>query len=307
MLTIFSIPKPFAGHVAVIQRNAINSWYRLHPKCEMILFGDEVGTKETAAELNARYVPNITRNEYGTPLLDAIFAQAQQIASHRLICYVNADIILLSEFLEAVKRISFRRFLAAGQRWDVDLAEHWDFEHKDWEERLRRYVAAKGVLHPPWGLDYFVFPRDCSFGELPPFAVGRPGWDNWMIFRARKLGMPVVDIGRAVMVIHQNHAYGHVPEGKGETWEGPEADRNRELLGGQKQSFNLLDATHVMMSRAILPALGYKHLRRRWQTLPILIPRTRPLLRLLKVERGVFCSIARVLFCKIRRWMTSNN
>ena len=121
MLTIFSIPKPFVGHVGVIQRNAINSWRSLHPSCEIILFGDEPGTEETAAEIKAKYVPQIARNEYGTPLLDCVFAEVQQIASHNLICYVNADIILLSDFLEAIKRIRFWRFLAVGQRWDMDI------------------------------------------------------------------------------------------------------------------------------------------------------------------------------------------
>lgn len=30
MLTIFATPKPFQGHVGIIQRNAIGSWVRLH-------------------------------------------------------------------------------------------------------------------------------------------------------------------------------------------------------------------------------------------------------------------------------------
>lgn len=46
MLTIFSYPKPFKGHIDVIQRNAINSWTLLNPKPEIILACDEEGTKE---------------------------------------------------------------------------------------------------------------------------------------------------------------------------------------------------------------------------------------------------------------------
>ena len=41
MITIFSTPKPFRGHIGVIQRNALKSWTLLHPDVEMILFGDE--------------------------------------------------------------------------------------------------------------------------------------------------------------------------------------------------------------------------------------------------------------------------
>ena len=50
MLTIFAIPKPFQGHVSIIQRNAIQSWTKLHPDCEVILLGDEPGTGTVAAE-----------------------------------------------------------------------------------------------------------------------------------------------------------------------------------------------------------------------------------------------------------------
>lgn len=281
MLTIFSIPKPFLGDIEILQRNAIHSWWRLRPCSEIILCGGESGTEETAADFKAKWMPKISRNEYGTPLLNSVFQQVERIASNRLICYVNADIILLSDFVEAIQRIRFRRFLMVGQRWDIDITEAWDFERPDWEKRLRKFVAASGVLHPPAGSDYFVFPRDGVIGTFPPFAVGRPGWDNWFIYNARRLRVPVIDATRVVTVIHQNHDYSHVPNRRDETWEGPEADWNRQLIGGQDHIFTLLDSTHVMTSRALFPALGYEYLRRRWQTLPILVPGTRPVVQFL--------------------------
>ncbi len=50
MLTIFSIPKPFEGHIGIIQRNAIQSWIALSG-CEVILCADEYGTAEITYEL----------------------------------------------------------------------------------------------------------------------------------------------------------------------------------------------------------------------------------------------------------------
>jgi hypothetical protein len=49
MITLFSTPKPFVGHVGVIQRNAILSWQRLHPDVEIILVGEDAGTAEVCA------------------------------------------------------------------------------------------------------------------------------------------------------------------------------------------------------------------------------------------------------------------
>src|ERR1041384_2312036 len=102
MLTLYTIPKPFRDHIGVIQRNAIHSWTRLRPRCEIILFGDDAGVAAAAAELGVRHVPAIARNEYGTPLVSDVFAQAQRLATHELLCYINADIILTGDFLPAV-------------------------------------------------------------------------------------------------------------------------------------------------------------------------------------------------------------
>ena len=74
MLTIFTVPKPFDGHIGIIQRNAIQSWRCLRPACEVILCGDEPGTAETAAALGTDRIPAVDRNEFGTPLLSSVFA-----------------------------------------------------------------------------------------------------------------------------------------------------------------------------------------------------------------------------------------
>jgi len=264
LLTLFTIPKPFKGHIETIQRNAIQSWLQLRPACEIILLGNDEGTAEVAREFGVRHLPEVARNEFGTPLLNSIFERAQAAASHRLLCYVNADIILLSDFLPAVRCIPFRRFLMVGQRWDLDLDQPWDFDHSDWEGRLREYVYRRGNLHPPTGMDYFVFTRDL-WGTIPPFAIGRTTWDNWLIYGARVRGAAVVDATRAVMAIHQNHDYAHIPDGVEGAWKGPEAQHNLTLAGGYEHVFTLSDATWLLTPRWLVPALTREHLRRRWE------------------------------------------
>ena len=54
MLTLFTMPRLFRDHIAVIQRNAIRSWTLLRPRCEIILCGDDAGVASTAAELSVR-------------------------------------------------------------------------------------------------------------------------------------------------------------------------------------------------------------------------------------------------------------
>ena len=262
MLTVFSVPKPFAGHVGVIQRNAIRSWSVLHRDIEVVLCGDEPGTKDMASEVGATYLPHVSRNQYGTPLLNSVFEEAERASHSSLMCYVNADIVLLSDFIPAVRRIAFRRFLMVGQRWDVDLTASLDVARPDWQRALRTVVHERGTLHPPMGSDYFVFPTHSGLSALPPFAVGRPEWDNWFIYHARRQGVPVIDATRAVRAIHQNHGYGHVPQRRDDAWEGPEADMNRELVGGWDHVYTLADASHVLTPTWLLPAAGSA--MRRW-------------------------------------------
>jgi hypothetical protein len=272
MLTIFATPKPFRGHSAVIQRNAIRSWTLLRPACEVILMGDEEGTADIAAEFGVRHVAEVARNIHGTPLVSDLFKQAQQLSVHKILCYVNSDIILMSDFMQAIQRVVDRksRFLLAGQRWNLDVKEVFEFT-PDWEEKLRSEVRKTGELALPWAIDFFVFP--CGlFGEIPPFAIGRPRWDNWILYRARSIPVPLIDATPVVMAVHQNHDYSHHPQGQHGVWNGDEALTNEELAGGWSHTFTLNDATHLLTPQRLRLTCDRDHLLRHLDTLPILYP-----------------------------------
>lgn len=252
MITLFTIPKPFKGHIGIIQRNAIHSWALLHPECEVILFGDEEGTADVAKELNLHYVPEIARNEYGTPLVSDAFKKAQRLASNDLVCYINADIILLKDFILAVDRVSKKkRFLMVGQRWNLDLDRPLVF-NENWENDIRNLIRLKGQLNPKLGIDYFIFPRGL-LNDIPDFAVGRPYWDNWMIYNGRSSGFHVIDATEVVTAVHQNHDHSHIPQKVvGKVYEGPECGKNLSLAG--KKHYNLEHANYFLKKRWLRPA-----------------------------------------------------
>jgi hypothetical protein len=258
MLTLFAVPKPFQGHVGLIQRNAIQSWLSLRPACEIVLLGDDPGTSEAAAEFKVRHVPLVARNEYGTPLVDSIFYEGVKAAEHSLICYVNADIILKNDFLSAVRR-GFEtkpECLIVGQRWDIDIKETIDFSHP-WEEKLESFIR-NGQLHAHTGIDYFVFPRGL-YKKIPPFAIGRTAWDNWLIYDVRSRGIPVVDITEVATVIHQNHGYFHHPQEETDIWKGPEARRNLELARGYANIYTIKNANFKLTRTGIRRRLPIYH------------------------------------------------
>jgi hypothetical protein len=253
LLTIFSAPKPFTNpHIANIQRNAIRSWTRLGPEVEVLLLGDEIGLAEAAAELGVRCLTQVERNEKGTPLVSSMFELARQNSSAPLLCCVNADILLLPEIITMSRRTleQSKKFLMVGQRWDLDVPEPWDFSD-GWDARLRQAARQHGKLHKATGSDYFIFPRQC-FADMPKFAIGRAGWDNWMIYAGRSAGWPVIDASDAIMIVHQTHDYSHLPGGQPH-YKLPETFENVRLGGGKRAVFQLPDASHRLPGGLITP------------------------------------------------------
>jgi hypothetical protein len=290
MLTIFSAPKPFSSRAGDAQRNALDSWTRLAPDVQVILFGDEAGIGEAAAAAGAEHEPNVARNDFGTPLLDDVFMKAQARARHARVCYVNADILFLADFAEAVRRLSLDRFLAVGRRTDLDVPERLAFG-AGWQEELRARARGAGRLHEPTGIDFFLFPRG-QLAQMPPFPVGRILWDNWMIHDARTRRIPVVDLTDAALVVHQNHDYGHVAGGQNTVWRGVEAQRNWERLGPDFFPLTIADATWTLDARGLHPAHDLRHLVRRALVYPALSPTLRPSVRVARYLRQRVVAIA---------------
>lgn len=247
LITLFSAPKPFTDpHIATIQRNAIRSWTLLSD-VEVILLGEEEGLAEAARDLGVTHIPEVKRSPNGTPLISSMFQLAREHGHGALLCIINADMILMPDFVEAARQVKSRRsqFVMLSQRWDVDVTQPIVFT-EGWQDRLRSIVHGQGSLHRPAGSDFFLFPLS-SFLQVPDFIIGRAGWDNWMIYKARREGWPVVDCTPSVMIVHQNHDYSHLPGGKSH-YDHPDTNENIRLAGGQANiRYTILDSTHQLV------------------------------------------------------------
>jgi hypothetical protein len=249
MLTLFTTCRPFQDiRTTAIQRNALTSWTLLDPRPEILVFGDELGVAEVCRELGLRHVEDVARSASGIPLVGDLFRQAQLKAKHDLLCYVNADIILLSDFIAALRQVAGWRskWLLIGARQDVDLAEAWDFSDQDWPKRLleRARRAARSV---DLGSDYFAFPRGL-YPNVPDFAVGRTAWDNWLMWWPHKAGSPVVDGSRAISAIHQGINSLEVVRATAASLDG---QRNLRLAGTWGASFIPADANFELSSAGV--------------------------------------------------------
>jgi hypothetical protein len=248
MLTFFTTAKPFRGHIKVIQRNALESWKRVAAEVEIILFGDDVGAAEACRDLGIRHVADVQRNSHGTKYLASMYDQAQELARYDLLCHVNCDILLLDDFVAALKQVARQSagFLMSGRRWDVDIREDLNFEVPDWPAKVRELALRTNRQRPPNWIDYFAFRKGLFYHQIPQFVIGRPGWDNWLIWFARSSGARVVDASSSVYAVHQNHDYAYHPDGEKGVWEGQEAQENYKLLEGHRKFRTLDNATHLL-------------------------------------------------------------
>jgi hypothetical protein len=251
LITLFSAPKPFTDeHISTIQYNAITSWLALGDEVEVILIGEEEGLKEAASNLNLRLLPIERRAPSGAPYINDLFQLAQHAARFQVLGYLNADIILLEDFIPAVSHVSerFSHFLMVGNRYDLDIDQRIEF-HEDRITSLRRLIADSGLLHKPMGSDYFIF-RKGQFRDIPEFVLGRSGWDNWMMYKARHDDVPVIDATQVITAIHQNHDYAHLPGGQPH-YRHPESGQNIRLAGGYETMFRLRDANWLFTSTGV--------------------------------------------------------
>lgn len=262
-LTVFTAPKPFTNpHINIIQRNAIQSWKRLE-NVDVMLIGDEPGIPEVAKELGVKNVPLVDRDEKGIPIVRSVIEIGHAHSDSPLLCYANADMILMSDLLRAARQVSEQAcdFLLVGQRWDLNQTEPLDFS-SDWESRLRLDVAKRGKFYSPWGIDYFVFPRRL-YTDVPNFTIGRPAWDNWMVYHARTAFGMAIDATRDVLAVHQNHDYSHLPGNK-PPYGSEVAKSNRAKAGGRRHVYNILDTNRELVrGRICRPQVRIVRLLRR--------------------------------------------
>jgi hypothetical protein len=274
MITLFTIAKPFRGHVKIIQHNAIRSWKASCNDAEIVVYGDDYGTRESCEELGVVHGGAIRRNEFGRFLVSDAFNSIRMRSRFELLGYVNCDIMLLDDFrrsLEAVTQLRLPSFLLSARRHLFQITESLSLSGEEDYHALRSAVLRNGSLDGYSALDCFVFPRSYNF-DMPPFTVGQIAWDCWMIHRAIQDGVPVIDATHDSMLIHQNH-----DQFSGGPFSA-EAKRNFSLAGGFRNQATLRDATWLLCEGDLRRPRG---LRRTY----LFIVKLRPVRKLLYFKR----------------------
>lgn len=202
--------------------NAIVSWKKVFPEATLITFDGGTGNPM----IGHRRV-----NHYnGLPLVNEMFGQVYEMSIKGPLLFINSDCILTHSMAGAVAYLSQVkiRWLATGRRSEIEPEDADSVEQASWEEDILAKYPDPEML-PSCGADWFLYPRSSFTGcKMPPFAIARTCYDNWIIWDAHKRGVKVIDCTNSVTVYHQIH-----PE-RPTVRRGPLAQRNYMLA---KQSY----------------------------------------------------------------------
>lgn len=209
---------------------------------QVILFGNDPGVGDLAKELQLIHYPDLGVNEFGTPLVSEAFKVASQIATTPYVAYVNSDIIFISSLEDILKDLNklSSDWMLVGQRIDIDISNFLTFG-EDWKVELRQLASVNSTLHGKAGIDYFVFPTKLNI-QMPNFAVGRPGWDSWLIYNIRSRGLPLIDGTSEIFILHQNHPPAYKSYNS-------EAQKNKVSAGGYYNMGTIRDANYKLIKK----------------------------------------------------------
>ncbi|MDH5647801.1 MAG: hypothetical protein OEZ01_17450, partial [Candidatus Heimdallarchaeota archaeon] len=124
------------------------------------------------------------------------------------------------------------------------------------KECLINTVKTSGKLHSASGIDFIVF-KKYSLKKIPPFIVGRPYWDGWMLWWASWLGLDLIDITLMTKIIHQNHDYSHMG-GLKNILNGKEYESNKSLAGNWLFRYNIKYANKILTADGVKNKFKFK-------------------------------------------------
>ena len=202
----------------------------------MVLLGHDPGLLEVAATHGARVTveADVDHDFLGVPQFHSLVARALR-AQTTFSVFLNSDILLFDDFVDATLRLSerFQGFVGTAARRDLTYwpyvlgKQSSQFEDGDGNvvslDDIRAYVRRNGTLHAYGGTDVWVWdnrrmqdgsPLPLHGGVMPPFIYGRGKYDNWLNHEVEHTGVrALVDFTTAVTAVHVAHGYDHVSAG----------------------------------------------------------------------------------------------
>ena len=210
------------------------------PKCDSLRQKIEDNTLHTWSNLEKvtfEVISNATTNKHGVPILgDMYTTMFDKCPDAKTYTYVNGDIMVTESFVETIEAVlndfPSQDFLIVGKRTNVDWSEEHDAKHANFSFNAH---FKKGSLFRSDAQDYFIVTKNAiDWKNIPPFVIGRPGFDNWLVdhvYHSSKVAL--VDATKTILAIHQTDADENFAHGGKMVKSSNDREYNRRIGKGQ--------------------------------------------------------------------------
>ena len=250
LYSIITSCAPFTGFRKRLQEVALHSFAQVRD-CQVIVLGEDEGVEEICTKYGFTQVKGIqTGKDVGVPGADGIvmsdgFERAKQVVKGRVVCYVNADCVLMpwSYYKIGLLFLEGIRFAAWGRRlnWDKYRPKINDVDDATAFENVQRVYKTGKLKRNGFGIDLYMWSR-AVFEDMmmPPFLIDGWSWDIWMGNIIFDLTDRCYRLDGIMEIVHPQHEIGR------------QTDPGQDLASSE-YNYKVLDA--------VMPGIG-KHIRK---------------------------------------------
>lgn len=216
----------------------IRNWILLRPYVIPVVFTNDSTVAYKIKQHGLDVLPIRMAAAGGIPILKYMFQNIMSTYNTAFYGYTNSDILFTDTLLETLAwimnstHVLENPLMIIGKRTNVQPVREKDTT--SWK-RLYKVATGRGKLFTGLAEDYFITSRIYPWKETPNLVVGRPAYDNWLVYHARKQNHTVIDATNTILAVHQTTIAGN-DEGRGRNY----SSYNHDLLVKLDSEINYL-------------------------------------------------------------------
>ena len=205
----------------------VRNWQSLEPYVIPVVFTNQHTVAEECRQKGWDVLPIKISANGGIPVLKFMFLDVISTYNTPFYGFGNSDILFTDSLIETLAWINVsvnldKPVLIIGKRTNINYVGAKETE--TWK-KLSAVASSRGKLFRGLAEDYFITSRFYPWKKIPEVVIGRPAFDNWLVYHTRKQNQTLIDATRTILAVHQTTKAGNI-EGQGR----PNSSYNRNLL-----------------------------------------------------------------------------
>ena len=191
----------------------IKNWLSLRPHVIPVVFTNATRIADECRRRGLDVFPVRVAAANGIPVLKFMFEDVMSTYNTTFYGYSNSDILYSNSLVETLTWISNasvdlkKPVMIVGKRTNVIYVKENDTT--SWT-KLHAVATRRGKLFVGRAEDYFITSRPYPWKDIAEVVIGRPAYDNWLVYNARTYNHTVIDATKTLLAVHQTTRAGNI-------------------------------------------------------------------------------------------------